>query len=330
MKNQLNFLSSRLGFNIALRHFKFVNKIIKKFENKENLADVINEAFEEKNVDQYQFSPILSALLIDKYKYYSKTFNLKNNYSKPLATISDEIKKWNMFDVVLSYYHPQLGQTLINPKNENSWKNIDKLKENEMVAIYIGYFKDEFDLNLAQKAAKAIINLMNGEKYGDVSAFMEKPKAVAITIEKEEKIQSVKVVEKSASAKSVIKEALAMQKPIEVRSPVKKKLSPQYGITVANELFHNGNVEAWKKIIASYENKYPDIKVLVFYDGEEIKDLNTLFKWGKVKHGTNIYISLLGAEFRDISKLRRYLSQGASNRFEDFLKGDPTKILSLF
>ncbi|HQJ06318.1 MAG TPA: hypothetical protein PLI57_08055, partial [Spirochaetota bacterium] len=113
-------------------------------------------------------------------------------------------------------------------------------------------------------------------------------------------------------------------------SPVKKKLSPQYGITVANELFHNGNVEAWKKIIASYENKYPDIKVLVFYDGEEIKDLNTLFKWGKVKHGTNIYISLLGAEFRDISKLRRYLSQGASNRFEDFLKGDPTKILSLF
>jgi len=29
MKNQLNFLSSRLGFNVALRHFKFVNKIIK-------------------------------------------------------------------------------------------------------------------------------------------------------------------------------------------------------------------------------------------------------------------------------------------------------------
>ncbi len=328
MKDQLNFLSSRSGFNVALRHFKFVNKIIKKFENKENLADVINEAFEEKSVDQYQFSPILSALLVDKYKYYSKTFNLKNNYSKPLTTISDEVKNWNMFDIVLSYYHPQLGQTLINPKNENNWKNIDKLKENEMVAIYIGYFKDEFDLNLAQKAAKAMINLMNGEKYGDISVFTEGPKAV--NIEKAEEVQSSKTIEKAAVAKNIIKDASAIQKPAAVQSSAKKKLSPQYGITVANELFHNGNVEAWKKIITSYENKYPDIKVLVFYDGEEIKDLNTLFKWGKVKHGTNIYISLLGAEFQDISKLRRYLSQGASNRFEDFLKGDPTKILSLF
>ena len=35
-------------------------------------------------------------------------------------------------------------------------------------------------------------------------------------------------------------------------------------------------------------------------------------------------------DFRDISKLRRYLAQGASNRFEDFLKGDPTKVLVLF
>ena len=110
----------------------------------------------------------------------------------------------------------------------------------------------------------------------------------------------------------------------------RKKISPQYGVLVTNELFHNGNVEAWKKIITSYHLKYPDLKVLVFYDGEQILDLNSLFKWGKVKHGTNIYFSVMGTEFKDISKLRRYLEQGASHRFEAFLKGDPTKNLVLF
>jgi hypothetical protein len=76
--------------------------------------------------------------------------------------------------------------------------------------------------------------------------------------------------------------------------------------------------------------KYPQIKVLVFYDNEQILDLNTLFKWGKVKHGTYIDFALIGSEFIDASKLRRYLEQGASNRFAAFLKGDPTKDLILF
>jgi hypothetical protein len=110
----------------------------------------------------------------------------------------------------------------------------------------------------------------------------------------------------------------------------RKKMSPKYGVLVSNEIFHNGNVEAWKKIINSYEAKYPNVKVLVFYDKEQITNLNTLFKWGKVKHGTYIEFALLGIEFADVSKLRKYLEQGASHRFEAFLKGDPTKTLLLF
>ena len=31
-------------------------------------------------------------------------------------------------------------------------------------------------------------------------------------------------------------------------------MTPLYGVVVTNELFHNGNVEAWKKIIESYEH----------------------------------------------------------------------------
>ncbi len=103
-----------------------------------------------------------------------------------------------------------------------------------------------------------------------------------------------------------------------------------YGIPVTNELFHNGNVEAWKKIIQSYTTKYPGLEVFVFYEGERIHDINTLFKWGKVKHGSAIMISIAGDDIRDVAKLQRYLKQGASHMFEAFLKAPVNTVLNLF
>jgi len=49
-------------------------------------------------------------------------------------------------------------------------------------------------------------------------------------------------------------------------------------VNVTNELFHNGNVEAWKRIIDSYRYKYPALDVLIWYEGERINDINALFK----------------------------------------------------
>jgi len=99
---------------------------------------------------------------------------------------------------------------------------------------------------------------------------------------------------------------------------------------VTNELFHNGNVEAWKKIIQSYTTKYPGLEVYVFYEGERIHDINTLFKWGKVKHGSAILIAVAGADIKDVAKLQRYLKQGASIMFEAFLKAPVNAVLNLF
>ncbi len=53
-------------------------------------------------------------------------------------------------------------------------------------------------------------------------------------------------------------------------------------------------------------------------------------KWGKVKRGTAIMIAVAGDEIRDVSKLQKYLRQGASSMFEAFLKGAPGKALALF
>ena len=103
-----------------------------------------------------------------------------------------------------------------------------------------------------------------------------------------------------------------------------------YSIPVSNELFHNGNVEAWKRIIQSYNHKYPGTEVFVFYEGERIHDINTLFKWGKVKRGTPVMFSVQGEKIGDVAKLQRYLKQGASHLFEAFLKGSPGQILKLF
>jgi hypothetical protein len=109
-----------------------------------------------------------------------------------------------------------------------------------------------------------------------------------------------------------------------------KRMTPMYSIPVTNELFHNGNVEAWKKIIQSYTTRYPGLEVYVFYEGERIHDINTLFKWGKVKHGSAILIAVAGADIRDVAKLQRYLKQGASQMFEAFLKAPVNAVLNLF
>jgi len=107
-------------------------------------------------------------------------------------------------------------------------------------------------------------------------------------------------------------------------------MTPRYAVVVQNELFHNGNVEAWKRIVASYKNKHPDLEVFIFYEGERILDINSLFKWGKVKHGSAIEFAVAGNEIKDVAKLQRYLAQGASHQFEAFLHGPVNTILKLF
>jgi hypothetical protein len=107
-------------------------------------------------------------------------------------------------------------------------------------------------------------------------------------------------------------------------------MTPRYSVQVTNELFHNGNVEAWKKIVESFTTTYSDLDVLIWYDNERINDINALFKWGKVKHGGLIFFSVAGENITDVSKLQRYLFEGASPRFEVFLRGGIGRVLDLF
>jgi hypothetical protein len=336
-------LSTREGFNDSLLHFRAVSSILGDFEGKTNLADLVRELIDDKKITIPQIDAIVHALLVDKYGYFFRSVNFEKSLTD-FSTISAETKKWKAVDVVIAYCHPELGLTLINPKNEDHFEAVTQLKKDELAVVYAGAFDKELDKKTADTALDTMLALLNGTSKKTPAALLkgsfsykkkEKKAAVPEKAKKSTRSKSAaKAAPKAAAAgtgaKTPEKAAKPAAAPEQAASSGPKRMTPMYSVPVTNELFHNGNVEAWKRIIQSYTAKHPDCEVLVFYDGERIHDINTLFKWGKVKHGSAILFAVVGAEIKDVAKLQRYLQQGASHRFEDFLKFPVNQIIDLF
>lgn len=315
-------LSTRSGFNKSLRHFKAVMNIISQFESEENLSDILAPMLEEKELSVEQLSPIIYSLLADKYKYFYKSYNLKKSVSD-FRELTAEISKWGKIDLNIAYFHPELGLVPINPKRIEHWESVREIKKNELVVIYSGYFKNTDNNKIYRNAIEKVVSLLNGKKVKTPPSFISKTKA--------KRVEVISIPKKETIKAPPTKEALkAKPSAPEAKPSGKKRMTPMYSIPVTNELFHNGNVEAWKKIIQSYRTKHPDLDVYIFYEGERIHDINTLFKWGKVKHGSAILISVAGENIKDVAKLQRYLKQGASPMFEAFLRFPVNTILNLF
>lgn len=111
-------------------------------------------------------------------------------------------------------------------------------------------------------------------------------------------------------------------------APVRK--TPRYAVPVTNEFFHYGNVEAWRNIIDHYHETHPGMKVRLYHRDQPIHRIGTLFKWGKVNVGDVIHFSIEGPEFKDVAKLKKYLTIGASPRFSPFIKKHRHDSLNLF
>ncbi len=332
-------LSTREGFNRSLRHFKAVNEILPDFEGRMNLADLLNNLLDDKNIRTNQIGPILNALLVShpKYNYAVRSHNLGRNIEQ-FDTIVEATGQWNAVDLILAYYHPDLGLTLINPKNKQHWESVQSLRRNELITIYCGTLTAKESERLYDTAIEAMIGILEGTKVKTPTSLMQgkfkwkAPKPVAPRKPRPAK----KPGRAPAKAKAAVKAEAVPQPAAPAAAPVaavpvkKRRMTPMYSIPVSNELFHNGNVEAWKKVIQSYNAKYPGLEVFIFYEGERIHDINTLFKWGKVKHGSTIMIAIAGEDIKDVAKLQRYLRQGASPAFEAFLRFPVNTVLSLF
>jgi hypothetical protein len=354
LSNQFEGLGTRQGFNLSLRHFKQVNAIVADLESHTNLADQVNELLGTKAIEGSQIQAIINALLVDRYHYHACSHNLTETV-EDVDAICNEVSKWTAVDIVIAYYSPELGLTLVNPKNDDHLKAVQSFKKTELVTVYCGAFSQTDDRPVFDKALEALVGLFEGRRAktpASLTGGRFKPPvkkalkaaptpAKASTRAKKGRAAAgkgrpalepvvVAAVKAPASGLAAAAPAPAAPPAAAPRASGAMRVTPLYGVVVTNELFHNGNVEAWKKIIQSYEHSHAGLRVNVYYEGEKIHDINTLFKWGKVKRGTPIMFSVQGENIGDVAKLQRYFKQGASHLFEAFLKGSPGQILNLF
>ena len=327
--SNLEVLSSRTGFNNAVRHIQKTMEIAG--DSGSNLGDIIYE-MDDNELTGARISFLLRMLLVDKLGYKTASINLHGTVDD-LGALSKEFSKWNGVDLVAAYFHPELGLLIANPKIADELALFGQLKKREMMVVYAGFQGKETDDN-CQKAAELALRLFEGAKV-TTPAALTKGKFTVKAVAKPKKASDPKPAKAKSAAKEKAPEKGAPAKKTPAATAAKssaspKKMTPRYAVVVQNELFHNGNVEAWKKIIASYNAKHPNLDVYIYYEGERIQDINSLFKWGKVKHGTAIEFAVAGDQIQDVAKLQRYLAQGASQMFEAFLKGPVNSVLKLF
>ncbi len=320
--NQLNLLGSRIGYNLALRHFRMTQELAADIEAGYNLADLINSALEDNQIDKAQIRPITNILLVEKYGYAFKSENITSQVES-LANLEEAVKSWSNIQIILVCIDSNDTIHLLNPDRQSeTWEDILPIKKGSYITCYAGCL-ERIDKDALQSAAVNVFTLLYKGKVQAKSGYRTTANLKQFRDDTKQEQSSGEEMSKTASSPiSTSNSASAVVN--------RKTLSRKIGVNVTNELFHNGNVEAWKRIIESYRLKYSSLDVLIWYDGDRINDINALFKWGKVKHGTPILFSVAGDNPMEISKLRKYLYEGASPRFEAFLHGSPGNVLRLF
>ena len=331
-------LATKQGFNTSVTHIQNTLSILDACNVKKNIADEIGIMLEHKELTNEEIPAFLSVILLDMWGYKAVSKNLRGIHAAA-ADIIAEMAKWKGVDIVIGYHHPDLGFLVINPKNPANASLFEMVKKNELLTLYIGkQDKGAIEESAAEAVSKAFFTLLEGAKASIPAKLLNGPFVFTAprakkqpTKERKRKTAKAPATAKAKATTTSAAPAQQAAEPAQMQAPSGKvRISQQISVVVTNELFHNGNVEAWKRIIRSYNARYPHNKVIVFYDGEQIVDINTLFKWGKVKHGSSIQFAVAGEEIKDLSKLSKYFAEGASPRFEAFLRGSPSTVLNLF
>jgi hypothetical protein len=329
-------LSTRAGFNSVVRHVKATISHVEAVSSKINLSDSFFSSSSEE-LDSERMRAILRMTLVDKFGYAASSRNL-SSVCENFDPIAEEISRWNAVDLVIAYHHPDLGLLAANPKDKEQLAAFGTLRKRELAIAYAGKHDKTADA-LCATAAELALSLLEGASpaipatlyKGDcVYKKARKQEPAAAPRKKAAPSKAAKVKATPAKAEAAAPTKAVPAAPAASIPGTARRMTPMYSVVVQNELFHNGNVEAWKRIIDSYKTKHPNLEVYIYYDGERILNLNSLFKWGKVKHGSSIQFAVAGEDIKDVAKLQRYLIQGASHQFEAFLHGPVSTALKLF
>lgn len=332
---ELAHLGTRSGFNHTLRHIVNVTNLLEQAGKGANLADLLNGLLEQGVLERNQIAPILSVVLVDKLAVPYRAVNLSKSISD-FNQITESFKKWTGVNLVIAYSHPNLGLNLVNPARPEHWDAVHDLKVNELVVVYASAVNGKKET--AEKALDSFFSMLDGGSPVEDPDFIRAaapppppppPPPPARATAPQAAPPPPPARPAAAAAPAPQPAAAPRPAPGGAQPTGKKNITPKYSVQVTNELFHNGNVEAWKNIIESYEAKTGN-QIVVYHEGELIQDLNSLFKWGKVKHGGLIMFQAMGYNIKGVSKLQKYLHEGASSRYETFMKHDVNKILNLF
>jgi len=317
-------------------------------EGNKNLADLLYQ-MEDEEMSGDRYALVLNILLVDKLGYKTVSANLAATVDD-ISSLAKEFEKWKGIDLIAAYHHPELGLLVANPKIAEELAAFGSLRKRELLVIYAGKGGSPADDD-CRKAAELAISVFEGSRSkappsflrGNFIAKAPKTKAVPKAPRAAKTSRAAPKAARAGGGRSTSAAAKPAQEAHRVAPPVVTtaappvaaptgpvKMTPRYAVVVQNELFHNGNVEAWKRIVASYNAAHPSLQVYIYYEGERIMDINSLFKWGKVKHGSAIEFAVAGNEIKDVAKLQRYLAQGASHQFEAFLRGPVNNVLKLF
>ncbi len=121
-------LATREGFNRSLKHFKFISRVIGEFESKRNIADILSDCLADKSIEPRQVLPTLNAILVDKYHYACRSHNLSESFDA-FDGLAATVGGWRAVDMVVTYFHPELGVVVVNPKNRAHWETVRTLEE---------------------------------------------------------------------------------------------------------------------------------------------------------------------------------------------------------
>jgi hypothetical protein len=296
----MTLLSARPAFNAAVRHIKKALEILDALEGGENFADALRR-LRRGGLSNADALSLLALLLVDKLGYTALSAN-PGAFAGDLPALAAEFETWKAVDLVAVFHDPRfLG--IVNPKNAGQLAALGRPFPRELLVVYAG--GGESVPELGAKAARTALALLGG-------GCPEIP-------------PELRVPGKGAPTK----------KPPRKEVPTGPLTSPLYSVRVSNELFHYGNVEAWKRVIGDYENAHPGCKVHVYYGGEPILDINALFTWGKMPWGSVIQFAVsssgaTGTVIPDTARLRRCLTQASGRDFEPLLGGPAAGDLTLF
>jgi hypothetical protein len=286
----MTLLSARPAFNAAVRHIKRASRILEALEGGENFADLLRLPLGRGLSDDDALS-LLSLLLADKLSYTALSAN-PPDFAGDLPALAGEFAGWKAVDLVAVFHDPRfLG--IVNPKNAAQLAELGRPLPRELLVVYAG--GAGVSSELGARAAGTALALLGG-------ALPDIPPELRVPVPRRG------APKKQATA---------------AKEPGTPQRTPLYSVRVTNELFHYANVEAWKRVIAEYEEARPGCKVRVYFGGEPVQDLNALFAWGKAPWGSVIQFAVVssGPAIGGVARLRRRLAQASGRDLQPLLDG---------